>query len=126
MVMNFLDASTIMLGMCTWSFAGNGEISREQVAQIAKNEALRLGYLLEHLEIELDETNREWNDYVSFLQRAEVHENTKTWMQGFSVKMAGKKYLAGYFRPKQQQLGGDLFVFVDARTGDILDVVRGR
>ena len=56
MVMNFLVASTIILGMCTWSFAGNGEISREQVAQIAKNEALRLGYLLEHLEIELDET----------------------------------------------------------------------
>ena len=126
MVMNFLVASTIILGMCTWSFAGNGEISREQVAQIAKNEALRLGYLLEHLEIELDETNREWNDYVSFLQRGEVHENTKKWMQGLSAKLAGKKYWAVYFRPKQQQLGGDLCVFVDARTGDILDVVRGR
>ena len=74
--------------------------------------------------------NSKWNGYRSFLENGPMHESTKRLLNDLSSKLSGKKYWAIYIRPirkpKEIILGGDSFVFVDAKAGNVLGVIRGK
>jgi len=96
----------------------------EQSIEVARMEARRLGYDLDNMDLEYDEANTAWNGYRSYLERRPMHENTRRWLRDLSSKLSKKKYRAIYFLPQNNLMQGDsLFVFVDAKTGDVLGVV---
>jgi hypothetical protein len=43
-----------------------------------------------------------------------------------SAKLKNRTYWMIHYRPRTAELGGDVVVFIDASTGDIIDVYRGR
>ncbi len=102
----------------------NNQTSMEQSIEVARMEARRLGYDLDNMDLEYDEANSAWNGYCSYLKRSPMHENTKIWLRDLSSKLSKRKYRAIYFLPQNNLMQGDsLFVFVDAKTGDVLGVV---
>jgi hypothetical protein len=117
----------LLLGCCPWSVANAGEISKEKLGELVGVEAVRLGYNLEEMEMDLDGGERRWNEYQLFLAGHEMKEESKRYLDSIRSRLAGKKYRAAYFHPKDPlTLGGDLFIFIDAFTGDVLANFRGK
>lgn len=45
---------------------------------------------------------------------------------GDKSSLPGKNYQAVYLGPKRLQAGGDMWVFVDRESGEVIDVVGGK
>jgi hypothetical protein len=98
------------------------ELSKEKVIEIAKQAARDLGFDLKKMTMEADVNNTKWKEAFPSIEKAPGH---------IGKKVKDKKYWAIYFEPISSsdpsvvQLGGDLWVFVDANTGEILTYWKG-
>lgn len=91
-------------------------LSLQEVKKRADQEARRLEYRPEAMKAQFDETNSAWIDYSNKVPDLAVKE-----------KLKGKDFAAVYYGPKQDfVLGGDLWVFIDRKTGDVVAVLRGQ
>jgi hypothetical protein len=98
------------------------DLSKERVIEIAKQAARDLGFDLKKMTIEADENNTKWKEEFASIENAPGH---------IGKKVKDKKYWAVYFAPippsdpNTVQMGGDLWVFVDANTGEVLTYWKG-
>jgi len=103
----------------------NISITRDKAIEVATGEAVRLGYVVQNMAIEVGQDNRVWNEHLASLEKNKMGSNE--YMQTLNAKLAYKQYWAVYLRPKQiTKEGGDLFVFVDATNGKVLATYRGK
>ena len=112
--------------------------TRSEVLAIADKEAKRLGYDTEHMGISFDAYNSQWDDYRRSLRRVQVQDKSTGAFQPLSAEEQEKQehallqhlenrgYLAVYYGPMERMLGGDLWVFIDRDTGEILKTIRGQ
>ncbi len=90
-----------------------------QVVLIANTEAKKLNYSPDDFNIKIDVKNSLWQDYVS---KGDLLEKNLT----IKDKLKNKDFWAVYYDPKREQMGGDLWVFVDKKTGVIINILRGQ
>ena len=108
-------------------------LAKEELLRIAVNKAKALRYNTEEMNIIYDEGNVKLKEHCKRLGVSVYDEKTKQWEKvesstpekDFPV-LAGRNYQAIYFGPKNQQKGGDLWVFVDIDTGEIIKWVGGK
>ncbi len=99
--------------------ADNTAWTRSAILAVADKEAKRLGYEIDKMSVSFDTYNSGWRDYLAsarnFVPLPEVQEALKD-----------REYWAVYYAPlKRGMLGGDLWVFKDRATAEIITVVRG-
>lgn len=106
-------------------------ISKEKALEIANKKAKELEYDLEIMEIYIDEKNSKWNEYVNILEK---HPGDKEIFSDIFNSLEGKNYWAIWYYPVPKQkpgykivrFGGDLTVFVDKNTGEVINYLRGQ
>lgn len=94
-------------------------VTVEQAIEIGKLELKQRGYSIENMRVEADENNSSW-------QKSITRDSSK--LQKPIVKrlnLEEKKYWAIYYAPKDSQLGGDAWVFIDINTGEVIGVILG-
>ncbi len=89
--------------------------TRSEILAIADKEAQRLGYDSEHMSISFDIDNSQWKEYVAGISQSTV-----------AAKLNGKSFIAVYYGPMKEQLGGDLWVFIDRSSGEVIETLRGK
>ena len=92
--------------------------TRSEILAIADKEAQRLGYDVEQMSVSFDVYNSQWRDYLKSLEGIGG-------LPDVQAKLKDQEYWAVYYSPMKQQLGGDLWTFIDQQTGDIIERVRG-
>jgi len=103
---------------------GNGmKISNKKALLIAVGEATKLGYEAEHMNVEAILYKTYWNSILP-------KDSTSEYDLERQNKLKGKIYWAVYFYPRPSReggivKGGDVCIFVDSTTGDILADYRG-
>jgi hypothetical protein len=60
-----------------------------------------------------------WNELVP-------KGTTDKYLQQIAAKLKDRRYWLVYYRSQKTELGGDIAVFVDASSGEVIDVYRGR
>ena len=94
--------------------------TRSEILAIADKEAQTSGYDIERMGISLDIYNSTWREHLRTSERSGA-------IGEIEGKLKDRQYWAVYYSPlKERQLGGDIFVFVDRNTGEILGTLRGK
>jgi hypothetical protein len=92
-------------------------ITLNEAKNIANQELKKYGFNPEEMRIEADENNTVWHEHVSedpsILQEDIIRE----------MKLEAKVYWAIYYAPREEVLGGDALVFIDAKNGTVIGVV---
>jgi len=97
---------------------GDGtKISNGKALSIAQKEAKKLGYQTESMDVEATLYKTHWN-------RILPKDSTDEYYLERQDKLKGRIYWAVYFSPSGS-LGGDVCIFVDSTTGEILTDYRG-
>jgi hypothetical protein len=91
------------------------QLSKQRAITIANEFAKSLGYDLAKMKASADENNSVWKSYLS------SSDITRREYSNLIGKLAGRDYWAVYYRLEPERFGGDLFVFVDKRTGKIIE-----
>ena len=92
--------------------------TRSEILAIADAEAKRLGYDVEHMSVAFDLYNTQWEQF----EMQSVQNTPPPMVQA----LTGRDFFAVYYGPMQAQSGGDLWVFVDRHTGEIVTTIRGK
>ena len=91
----------------------------EEAIEISNKTAMDLGYDTKKMKVKADTENSVWSSYLASYDV--LKENKE-----LASKLQHRDYWAVYFEPTEPMLGGDLFVFVNKKTGGILGVLRGQ
>ena len=113
--------------------------TRSDILAIADKEAQGLGYDIERMGVSFDLYNSEWNAYWKTvnegvqvlepgenkfrpLSEQERQQTTDQLMEGLS----DRNYWTVYYSPLAEDVrDGDLWVFIDCDTGEVVKVLRG-
>lgn len=91
------------------------EKKQEAAVEIAKQKAIQLGYDIKNMVIDIDSKNTIWKRYSLNNKDPEVIE-----------KLGNKEYWAIHFELKEINIhDGDLWVFVDKDSGEVLYTLKG-
>ncbi|HOW59357.1 MAG TPA: hypothetical protein PLO78_06515 [Candidatus Omnitrophota bacterium] len=108
-------------------------LSKEKIIEIAKAKAVERGYDIDSMKIIYDDSNEMFKKHLKRKGVSKYNKETNEWkpVRGTTPeedrpKLKGKDYQTLYFGPKQMMKGGDLWVFVDRKTGEVLDTVGGK
>jgi len=97
-------------------------ITEKQAVEIANKEIEKLKYNVKDMEIKISRHSDPWNDYLPKEDNTEYFTTRKN-------KLSGKTYWAVYYskaqKPGTRTFGGDICIFIDAKTGDVLTFCRG-
>jgi hypothetical protein len=96
-------------------------MSKAEIMRIANKTAADMGYNLRKMKASMDEENTNWNWYISKLPSPRSAE-----FVNIESRLKGRKYWAVYYEPKPLQCGGDLFIFVDSQTGEVITTLAGQ
>lgn len=93
----------------------------KEAKEIGKRELKKQGYPLEEMDIKADDKNSFWYEYSA---------KNPSGLGGAIVERMnreGKKFWAIYFYPKEkEQLGGDVWVFIDASSSEVIGIIHGQ
>lgn len=117
-IIGILSFMTLTLSCVEPTYAPTKMLTLKEAIGIANREALRLGYDLSTLVVEADEENSAWDIHVA--GSPNIREN-----QRLMEQLKNRKYWAIYYGPRKPAVGGDLFILIDATTGEIIAVDRG-
>jgi len=100
------------------------EIKKEKAVEIANKEAIKLGCEIKSMDMQVDKYNVPWNLCLP------KHSESRYVIEKQS-KLANKEYWAVYYfyNPKKTEVihkGGDICVFIDTKTGEIITTYRGK
>ena len=102
-------------------------VKKEDAIKVANKEVEKLGIDLRDLEIEVDKGNRQWDEFMSILR--ESGEATREQYQRYQSRLKGRTFWTIFYSPKRidgrRPKGGDATVLIDARSGEVLIVIRG-
>ncbi|MBI4365324.1 MAG: hypothetical protein HY543_00740 [Deltaproteobacteria bacterium] len=97
----------------------NMHISIGQAVEKANTKAIQLGYDVSTMTVSADENNAKWRQFTGRV-------NLRAHLPDISKQITGKEYFAVYYRPKIEQLGGDLWIFINRNNGEVLGIWRGK
>lgn len=103
---------------CNYGESGNMNISQEKALEIANNKAIELGYDISEMNIKIDKDHAEWDNYV---KSGPISKYDMELLK----KLEGKKYWIVRYIPKKIQFGGDLLVFIDKNSGEVISFLQG-
>ena len=109
----------MMSGSMTTTVAAPRQWTRTELLAIADHVAIKLGYKVERMGVFFDFKNTHWQAY---LQSRKMSGGAPD----IEMKLHNRESAAVYYVPAQAQLGGDLWVFIDLKTGDVIDTLRGQ
>ncbi len=122
----------VLCFLSSLAFSQSGKLTKEQIIQIASSKAKELGYKTEKMRITYDDGNKLNKKHFTREGESIWNEKTKKWDKVLltTVKeeypeLNGKHYQSVYFSPKKAMLGGDLWIFVDRDTGEVIKHVAG-
>lgn len=100
------------------------KITKKQAIKIATIEAKRLNYNVESIDLKISKHNTPWNEYLPQNSKSEYDIERQN-------KLQNREYVAIYYSLKPERKGeiikgGDLCVFVDLNTGEIITIIRGK
>ncbi len=112
----------------------SNRLTKEQIIQIAINKAKELEYKTEDMDIVYDEDNKRIKEHLQRSGVSTYNEKTKTWEKDLPTtpeqeypELKDRDYQSVYFGPKGEGIkGGDLWVFVDKNTGQVIKYIRGK
>lgn len=115
-----------MISVSTLPFNGSSYITSRRAKSIAKDEVIRMGYSLNDMKMEgaykiytYDSfiiRNKQWFD-IEWLTDAAI----------IRLKKNHTKFYFVYFAPKaKNQYGGDVMIFIDAKSAEVLYVYQGK
>ncbi len=95
-------------------------ISIQQAIEKANIKAKQLGYNLSSMTVIGDVDNTKWKHFAGRIDLV-------THFPALAEQIKGKEYFAIYYQPNNvEQFGGDLWIFTDRHTGEILGVWQGK
>ena len=112
-------AMMVMISSVTSAVAAERTWTRSEILAIADQEAKKIGYDVGQMGVSLDIYNSTWRDYLKTSERSGA-------IQEIEGKLNDRHYWAVYYSPLKEQLGGDLFVFIDRNTREVLGILRGK
>lgn len=115
-----MRGSTMLVGLMLVIGAGGARAAQQDdLLNAANHEAQRLGYDVSHMSVAYDDGNTQWEEHhVAHAGTPQTHE--------VDQRLHGHVYQAVYYSPEADQLGGDLWVLIDAETGEVLAAVQGQ
>jgi len=109
------------------------ELSKEQIIEIAKSKAEELGFNLRKMDIFYDEGNQKLKEHLKRIGVSVYDRETKEWKPEVGTTpeeeypaIAGRDYQVIYFSPQELMMGGDLWIFIDRNTGEVITYVMGQ
>lgn len=96
----------------------NMTITKKMAVEVANKKAKELKYDIQRLDVDLDEQNSKWNNYLAT-------SRIKDWQPELVAPLENKNYWAVYYGPRLFQYGGDLWVFVDKKSGEVITFIQG-
>lgn len=107
--------STTLYSIAT-EVPGPMNITRQQAIEISKKEALKLGYDVDSMNLEIDENNTTWNKYIKLDPDPDMLS-----------KLKNRKYWAVSYSPRDDEtFGGDVWILIDKNDGHIIEIIRGK
>lgn len=94
-------------------------ISETKAIEIAKEEITNMGYEIAKMKMEISRHDTIFNKWLPEKSQSEYIAERQE-------KLKGKEYWAIYFYRKDNVLGGDVCIFVDTVTGEVLANYRGK
>ncbi len=102
-------------------------VKKEDAIEVANKEVEKLGIDLRDLEIEVDKGNRQWDEFMSILR--ESGAATREQYERYQSRLKGRTFWTIFYSPKRidgrRPKGGGATVLIDARSGEVLIVIRG-
>ena len=115
------------------AFSQRDRLTKEQITQIAINKAKDLGYKTEEMNIIYDEGNKNIKEHLTHIGVSTYNEKTKKWEKDLPTtpekeypELNGREYQSVYLGPKGNVKGGDLWVFIDKDTGEVIKDIMGK
>ncbi len=109
------------------------ELSKEKILEIAINRANELGFTLNQVTPYFDEGNKRLKEHSRNSGVSTYNEKKEEWVYDAPStptkkypELEDRNYQAVYFAPKEMQLGGDLWIFIDKNTGEVISYVFGK
>ena len=110
-VMMLLSPGFVSAAERTWT--------RSEILAIADKEAQKIGYDIERMGVSLDIYNSIYRDHLKTAERSGA-------IPEIEGKLKDRHYWAVYYSPLKEELGGDLFVFIDRGTSEVLGALQGK
>lgn len=115
-------------------FSQSDKLTKEQITQIAIGKAQALGYKIEDMDIIYDEDNQKIKEHLTRRGVSTYNEDTKAWEKDSPTtpeqeypELKDKDYQSVYFGPRGEGIkGGDLWVFIDKNTGEVIKHIGGK
>jgi hypothetical protein len=105
---------------------GNMPINKDRAIEISSAEAKALGFNVSVMEINIDENNTLWKRYSSSLN-VSTGSTILDEMPEVKSKLKGRAFWVVLFLPRgYEHHDGDLWVFVDKNTGEIILHLKGQ
>ncbi len=134
---NRLFSLLLLIVLCFASsvaFSQTDKLTKEKIIQIAVKKAQELGYKTKEMNIIYNEGNNFIKKHLTRNGESTYNEATQKWDAAMPTtpekkypELKDKEYKSVYFAPKAQGVkGGDLFVFIDADTGETLKHIGGK
>lgn len=114
----------LLLAVCGCSTGrkplGQVVVSKEDALGISNRIAYQITHDYEKMKVNIDDTNSAWNTVLS-------QDGASPNFGRLTAKLKHKDYWAICYEPaNSNQFGGWFFVFVEKRTGRVIDVFRGQ
>lgn len=122
----------LSIGSMAFTFTRK-ELSKEDIINIAVKRAIELGFSKEETTVFYDEGNKRLKENAKNIGVSTYNEKTGIWEKDPQTTpekrypyLVDRNYQAIYFVPKKMQLGGDLWVFIDKNSGEVISYVFGK
>ncbi len=114
---------------------GSMSMTKEDILRVATQEAKKLGFSIDEMMALNPESLEEQQAYYqSIYSKNNILPEffLKDWRKRIEAlpqigdQLKGRNYVAVYFGPKRAMLGGDLTVFIDKKTGEVITYLKGK
>lgn len=107
---------------------GRPHITQQQAVEIGNKHVLKMNIDLGEVDIDVDEGNKKWIEYMAILRDSPVPA-LKRQFHRYDARLKGHTYWSLLYNPKRVEghgfKGGGATVLIDSRTGRVLLAIRG-
>jgi hypothetical protein len=119
----------LIASLDSFVFANGGTlVTQEQAIGIGNRQVSKMQIDLTDLEMEIDEGNRRWNEYMALLRDSPV-STLQHQFQQYEAKLKGHSFWSIFYKPKREAgrgfKGGGATVLIDSETGRVIIAIRG-
>lgn len=106
-----LSAASVAAAERTWT--------RSELLTIADKEATHLGYDVEHMSVSFDKYSSQWRNHLKSSEKEKEREEDLK-------DLEHRECWVIYYAPLEElTLGGNLFIFIDRETGEVIKTIGG-